>query len=47
MSLPPAKRDISAHPAAGTVVDPVDKVKLEHDVAQKVCLYQFVVEKHR
>jgi hypothetical protein len=36
MSLPTATKDISAHPAKGSVVDPIDKDKKEADVDRKV-----------
>ncbi|KAI0077531.1 hypothetical protein K474DRAFT_1661627 [Panus rudis PR-1116 ss-1] len=39
MSLPNASKDISEHPAKGTVTDPVDKGKLEADVDRKLKLY--------
>ncbi len=38
MSLPPAPKDISAHPQKGSVIDPVDKAAKEADVDRKVCL---------
>lgn len=36
MSLPPARRDISDHPAKGSVTDPVNKDQLNADVDRKV-----------
>ncbi|KAK0472554.1 hypothetical protein IW261DRAFT_1508059 [Armillaria novae-zelandiae] len=38
MSLPPAPKDISAHPQKGSVVDPVDKAAKDADVDSKVRL---------
>jgi hypothetical protein len=40
--LPPATRDISDHPAAGTVTDPVDKAKMNADVERKIGLYSMI-----
>lgn len=42
MSLPPAQKHISAKPAKGSVVDPVDKQKKDKDVAQKLKLYNTI-----
>ncbi|EIW85913.1 hypothetical protein CONPUDRAFT_148046 [Coniophora puteana RWD-64-598 SS2] len=42
MSLPPAPQDISAHPKAGSVVDPSDRVAKESDVDRKIRLYGVV-----
>lgn len=42
MSLPPAPKDISAKPAKGSVVEPVDKEKKDKDVAQKLKLYNTI-----
>lgn len=39
MSLPNAPKDISAHPAKGSVVDPVIKADKEADVDRKIRLY--------
>ncbi|KAK0472851.1 hypothetical protein IW261DRAFT_1506212 [Armillaria novae-zelandiae] len=39
MSLPPAPKDISAHPQKGSVVDPVDKAAKDADVDSKIRLY--------
>ena len=39
MSLPQAKQDISDHPAAGSVTEPVDRQKLQTDVDRKLRLY--------
>ncbi|KAI0744977.1 hypothetical protein C8Q76DRAFT_764414 [Earliella scabrosa] len=39
MSLPQAKKDISDHPAAGAVTEPVDRQKLQADVDRKLRLY--------
>lgn len=39
MSLPPAPKDISAHPAKGSVIDPVDKVAKDADVKRKIKLF--------
>lgn len=36
MSLPPTSKDISTHPAKGSVVDPVNQQKKEKDVSRKV-----------
>ncbi|KAG6820002.1 hypothetical protein H0H93_006621 [Arthromyces matolae] len=36
MSLPPTKKDISAHPARGSVVDPVNKTAKDADVERKM-----------
>lgn len=38
MSLPNAPKDISSHPVAGSVVDPVNKQKKEADVDRKVAV---------
>ncbi|KAH9474282.1 hypothetical protein JR316_0013445 [Psilocybe cubensis] len=37
--LPPAPKDISTHPAKGSVVDPVDKAAKDADVDRKIRLY--------
>jgi hypothetical protein len=37
MSLPTAPKDISDHPAKGSVVDPIVSAKKEADVDRKVC----------
>ncbi|PBK79985.1 hypothetical protein ARMGADRAFT_1099659 [Armillaria gallica] len=42
MSLPPAPKDISAHPQKGSVIDPVDKAAKEADVDRKIRLYATV-----
>ncbi|KAF9021426.1 hypothetical protein BDZ89DRAFT_1137988 [Hymenopellis radicata] len=39
MSLPPAKKDATAHPAKGSVIDPVDKVAKDADVQRKIKLF--------
>ncbi|KAK0454266.1 uncharacterized protein EV420DRAFT_1695817 [Desarmillaria tabescens] len=39
MSLPPALKDVSAHPKKGSVIDPVDKVAKDVDVDRKIKLY--------
>lgn len=39
MSLPPAQKDISEHPAATAVVDPIDKSKAQTDIDRKIRLY--------
>ncbi|KAK0200612.1 hypothetical protein DFS33DRAFT_1387828 [Desarmillaria ectypa] len=39
MSLPPALKDISAHPKKGSVIDPVDKAAKDADVDRKIKLY--------
>lgn len=39
MSLPQARKDISDHPAAGTVTEPIDPKKLQTDVDRKLRLY--------
>lgn len=39
MSLPQAKKDISDHPAAGSVTEPIDRQKLQTDVDRKLRLY--------
>lgn len=39
MSLSNAPKDISEHPKQGSVIDPVDKTKLEQDVGRKLKLY--------
>ena len=39
MSLPTATKDISDHPAKGSVVDPVDSAKKEADVDRKLRLF--------
>jgi hypothetical protein len=36
MSLPPATKDVSEHPKAGSVVAPTDKAAKEADVSRKV-----------
>jgi hypothetical protein len=36
MSLPPATKDISEHPKAGSVVAPTDKAAKEADISRKV-----------
>jgi hypothetical protein len=36
MSLPMATKDISNHPAKGSVVDPINKEQKEADVDRKV-----------
>lgn len=40
--LPPATRDISDHPAKGTVTDPVDKAKMNADVERKIGLFSMI-----
>ncbi|PPQ90960.1 hypothetical protein CVT25_015686 [Psilocybe cyanescens] len=40
--LPPAPKDISAHPAKGSVVDPVDKAAKDADVDRKIRLYGII-----
>ena len=37
MSLPPATKDVSNKPAAGLVVDPVNKTAKDADVDRQVC----------
>ncbi|KII90672.1 hypothetical protein PLICRDRAFT_106168 [Plicaturopsis crispa FD-325 SS-3] len=39
MSLPPAPKDISNHPAAGSVVDPINPAAKDADVDRKIRLY--------
>ncbi|KAG6864094.1 hypothetical protein C0991_012544 [Blastosporella zonata] len=39
MSLRPATKDISNHPAAGSVVDPVNKEEQDKDVDRKLRIY--------
>ncbi|RDX45619.1 hypothetical protein OH76DRAFT_1558936 [Lentinus brumalis] len=39
MSLPQAKKDISDHPAAGSVTEPIDRQKLQTDVDRKLRFY--------
>ncbi|KAK1217909.1 hypothetical protein PQX77_019418 [Marasmius sp. AFHP31] len=39
MSLPPAPKDTSTHPAKGAVIDPVDKDAKDRDVDRKLTLY--------
>ncbi|TFK35771.1 hypothetical protein BDQ12DRAFT_307288 [Crucibulum laeve] len=39
MSLPTAQKDISTHPAKGSVVDPVNKAAKDADVDRKIRLY--------
>ncbi|KAF8148712.1 hypothetical protein B0H34DRAFT_668275 [Crassisporium funariophilum] len=39
MSLPLAQKDISTHPAKGSVVDPVNKVQKDKDVDRKIRLF--------
>jgi len=39
MSLPPATKDVSNKPAAGSVVDPVNKTAKDADVDRKVCTW--------
>ncbi|KAG0701989.1 hypothetical protein DFH29DRAFT_924101 [Suillus ampliporus] len=39
MSLPPATKDISEHPQAGSVAAPTDKAAKEADVARKINFY--------
>ncbi|KAG2135159.1 hypothetical protein DEU56DRAFT_401150 [Suillus clintonianus] len=39
MSLPPAPKDISEHPKAGSVVAPTDKAAKEADVSRKINFY--------
>ncbi|KAG2367086.1 hypothetical protein BDR07DRAFT_1272922 [Suillus spraguei] len=39
MSLPPATKDISEHPKAGSVVAPTDKAAQEADVSRKINFY--------
>ena len=36
MSLPPAKKEISAHPSPGAITAPVDKHEKDVDVERKV-----------
>jgi len=36
MSLPPATKDISEHPKAGSVVAPTDKAAKDADISRKV-----------
>ena len=40
MSLPPAQRDISAHPAQASVADPVNQAEASRDVDRKVSIYR-------
>ncbi|EGN94223.1 hypothetical protein SERLA73DRAFT_115180 [Serpula lacrymans var. lacrymans S7.3] len=42
MSLPPAQKDISDHPASGSVVDPVNKRLKDADVDRKIRFYGVV-----
>lgn len=39
MSLPPAPKDVSSHPARGSVTEPVDKDKMHADVDRKLRFY--------
>ena len=39
MSLPQAKKEISDHPSAGTVTEPINRQKLQTDVDRKLRLY--------
>ena len=43
MSLPPAQKDISLHPAQSSVIDPVNPAALHHDVDRKVSIWHPVV----
>ncbi|KAI1785937.1 hypothetical protein LXA43DRAFT_1113109 [Ganoderma leucocontextum] len=38
-TLPPAPKDVTEHPAKGAVTEPVDRERLETDVARKLRLY--------
>ena len=38
-TLPPAPKDVSEHPAKGAVTEPIDREKLQSDVARKLRLY--------
>ena len=38
MSLPPAQKDISAHPAQSSVADPVNQAEASQDVERKVSI---------
>ncbi|EKM74725.1 hypothetical protein AGABI1DRAFT_103321 [Agaricus bisporus var. burnettii JB137-S8] len=42
MSLPPAKKDTSEHPAKGSVAIPVDRVQKDKDIDRKLHLYGVV-----
>ncbi|KAG6809329.1 hypothetical protein H0H92_000666 [Tricholoma furcatifolium] len=42
MSLPPAKREISEHPAPNTVVDPVNRAARDADVDRKLRFYGII-----
>ncbi|KIY66782.1 hypothetical protein CYLTODRAFT_444462 [Cylindrobasidium torrendii FP15055 ss-10] len=42
MSLPPAPQDLSAHPAKGSVIDPVNKEAKDADVQRKIKLYNAI-----
>jgi len=39
MSLPPARKDLSEHPAPGTVVDPVNREQKDADIDRKLRFY--------
>jgi hypothetical protein len=39
MSLPQATKDVSDHPAKGSVVDPVNKAEMQADIDRKIKLY--------
>ena len=43
MSLPPAQKDISVHPAHSSVVDPVNQAEASRDVDRKVSIFIFAV----
>lgn len=43
MSLPPAQKDISENPQAGSVTVPVDKVQKDADIDRKVRYFCFVI----
>ncbi|EEB92927.1 hypothetical protein MPER_08490 [Moniliophthora perniciosa FA553] len=43
MSLPAAPKDISAHPAKGSVTDPVNKAAKDADVDRKLNLYTAIL----
>lgn len=38
MSLPPAHKDISVHPAHASVVDPLNQAEANHDIDRKVSI---------
>ncbi|ESK85280.1 hypothetical protein Moror_11329 [Moniliophthora roreri MCA 2997] len=43
MSLPPAPKDVSAHPTKGSVTDPVNKAAKDADVDRKLNLYTAIL----